>query len=107
MEEKISYIVLGFVIICLELIQISLSKSKSKKYILPIVSFIFSIFVMVNLIGSELANYRGSANLGLNVININTWMMFPVLNIPTLMFILTSFITNNTLTMQKDKDLER
>ncbi len=42
-----------------------------------------------------------------NVININTWMMFPVLNIPTLMFILTSFITNNTLTIQKDKDLER
>jgi len=47
-------IYLVLIMIALEIIQISCAESKIKKWILPILSFLFSLFIMLNLIVFEL-----------------------------------------------------
>lgn len=93
MDESIQYIILILVLLALELIQIVWAKSKIKKWILPLLSFLLSVYIMIYLIGFALADQIGTDRKGLmEVVDIGTWMMFPILNIPTLMFIITNVI---------------
>ena len=89
MDEIISYIILILVLLVLELIQIVWAKSKIKKQILPILS----VYIMIYLISFELANQIGTDRHGLiEVVDIGTWMMFVIFNIPTIIFIITNVI---------------
>ena len=93
MDEIIPYIILILVLLVLELIQIVWAKSKIKKWILPILSFLLSVYIMIYLISFELANQIGTDRYGLiEVVDIGTWIMFMILNIPTIMFIITNVI---------------
>ena len=93
MDEIIPYIILILVLLVLELIQIVWSKSKIKKWILPILSFLLSVYIMIYLISFELANQIGTDRHGLiEVVDIGTWMMFVIFNIPTIIFIITNVI---------------
>ena len=88
MDEIIPYIILILVLLVLELIQIVWAKSKIKKWILPILSFLLSVYIMIYLISFELANQIGTDRHGLiEVVDIGTWMMFVIFNIPTIIFI--------------------
>ena len=95
MFEIIPYIILILVLIVLELIQITWAESKIKKCILPILSFLLSMYIMIYLIGFVLSDYRGTDKIGLSEVGIGTWMMFPILNIPTIIFIVTNVIVKN------------
>lgn len=91
MFEIMSYIILILVILALELIQISCAESKIKKWILPILSFLFSLFIILNLIVFELGNQIEPKKFGLKeVFSATAWENFHVLNIPTIMFIVTN-----------------
>lgn len=93
MDEIIPYIILILVLLTLELIQIVCAKTKIKKWILPILSFLISVYIMIYLIGFELADQIGTDRNGLmEVVDIDTWIMFTILNIPTAMFIITNVI---------------
>ena len=93
MDEIIPYIILILVLLVLELIQCIWAKSKIKKWILPILSFLLSVYIMIYLISFELANQIGIDRHGLiEVVDIGTWMMFVILNIPTIMCIITNVI---------------
>ena len=93
MLEIIPWIILILIITALEMIQINCAESKIKKWILPVLSFLFSLFVMLNLIVFELGDYRGTRDIGLKEILFATaWENFPILNIPTIMFIVTNII---------------
>lgn len=93
MDEIIPYIILILVLLVLELIQIVWAKSKIKKWILPILSFLLSVYIMIYLISFELANQIGTDRHALiEVVDIGTWMMFVIFNIPTIIFIITNVI---------------
>lgn len=93
MDEIIPYIILILVLLVLELIQSVWAKSKIKKWILPILSFLLSVYIMIYLISFELADQIGTDRYGLiEVVDIGTWIMFMILNIPTIMFIITNVI---------------
>ena len=95
MDESIQYIILILVLLVLELIHIVWAKSKIKKWILPILSFLLSVYIMIYLIGFVFADQIGTNRKSLmEVLDIGTLMMFPMLNIPTLMFIITNVIVN-------------
>lgn len=95
MLEIIPYIILIFLIVVLELIQVSCRKSKIKKWILPILSFLLSVYIMIYLISFQLADQIEIDRKGLSdVVSIDTWMMFMILNIPTIIFIITNIICN-------------
>ena len=88
-------IYLVLIMIALEIIQISCAESKIKKWILPILSFLFSLFILLNLIVFELGDHTGTRSLGLKEIFSSTaWENLPVLNIPTIIFIATNIIMN-------------
>lgn len=73
MDEIIPYIILILVLLVLELIQIVWAKSKIKKWILPILSFLLSVYIMIYLISFELANQIGTDRYGLiEVVDIGT-----------------------------------
>ena len=101
MLEIMPYIILILIILALELTQISFSKSKIGKWVLPVLSFLFSIYMMIFFITFELSDFYGDVEVSLKMIDIGTWMMFPVLNIPTIIFILTSVIVNK---LSKNKE---
>lgn len=103
MLEIIPYIILILIILALELTQIACSKSKIGKWVLPTLSFLFSIYMMIFFISFELSDYYGAGEASLKMIHIGTWMMFPVLNIPTIIFILTSIIVNK-LSKKKEQN---
>ena len=103
MLEIMSYIILILIILALELTQISFSKSKIGKWVLPILSFLFSIYMMMFFISFELSDYLDAGEVSLKMIHIGTWMMFTVLNIPTIIFILTSIIVNK-LSKKKEQN---
>ena len=85
------YVVL--IMIALELLQISCAESKIKKWILPILSFIFSLFIMLNLIVFELGDQIEPKKIGLKeFLGATAWENLPVLNIPTIIFIVTNII---------------
>lgn len=93
MDEIIPYIILILVLLVLELIQSVWAKSKIKKWILPILSFLLSVYIMIYLISFELADQIGTDRHALiEVVDIGTWIMFMILNIPTIMFIITNVI---------------
>lgn len=104
MSEIIPYIILVFLIVILELIQVSCTRFKVKKWILPVLSFLLSVCIMIYLIGFELANQIGADRNGIMEVNIGTWLMFPVLNIPTIIFIVTNIIFNK-INNRKDKQV--
>ena len=86
-------IYLVLIMIALEILQISCAESKIKKWILPILSFLLSVYIMIYLISFELANQIGTDRHGLiEVVDIGTWMMFVIFNIPTIIFIITNVI---------------
>lgn len=103
MLEIIPYIILILIIVALELTQIAWSKSKIGKWILPVLSFLFSIYMMMFFISFELSDYYGAGEASLKMIDIGTWMMFPVLNIPTIIFIVTSVIVKK-LSKKKEQN---
>lgn len=93
MLEIIPYIILILVMLALELIQISCAESKIKKWILPILSFLFSLFIMLNLIVFELGDQIEPKKFGLKeVFSVTAWGNLPVLNIPTIMFVGTNIV---------------
>ena len=63
MDEIIPYIILILVLLVLELIQIVWAKSKIKKWILPILSFLLSVYIMIYLISFELASAFSVKNI--------------------------------------------
>ena len=67
MDEIIPYIILILVLLVLELIQSVWAKSKIKKWILPILSFLLSVYIMIYLISFELADQIGIDRKGLIV----------------------------------------
>ena len=93
MDEIIQYIILILVLLILELIQIVWAKSKIKKWILPILAFSFSIYMMAFLISFELSDTLGTVeNNWTSVVDIGTLMMFLIFNVPTIIFIITNVI---------------
>ena len=85
------YVVL--IMIALEILQISCAESKIKKWILPILSFLFSLFIMLNLIVFELGDHTGTRSIGLKeIFSATAWENLPFLNIPTIIFIITNII---------------
>ena len=93
MDEIIPYIILILILFCLELIQIACAESKIKKWILPILSFLFSLFIMLNLIVFELGCQTEPKEIGLKeFFSATAWGNLPVLNIPTIIFIITNII---------------
>ena len=92
MDEIIPYIILILVLLALELIQIVWAKYKIKKWILPIIAFLFSLCMMVFLISFEMSDTLGTVKNKWTVVSNGTLMMFPILNIPTIMFIVTNII---------------
>ena len=105
MEEILPYIILILILIFFELIQIACSQSKIGKWIIPILFFLFSIFVMINLLAFEIACYYGTADNIFDMVSIETLMFFPVLNIPTAIFIITNIIIKK-LTKKKSNELQ-
>ena len=88
MLEIMPYIILILVMLALELIQVSCAESKIKKWILPILSFLFSLFIMLNLIVFELGDQIEPKKIGLKeIFSATAWGNLPVLNIPTIIFI--------------------
>ena len=93
MIEIMPYIILILVMLALVLIQISCAESKIKKWILPILSFLFSLFIMLNLIVFELGCQTEPKEIGLKeFFSATAWGNLPVLNIPTIIFIITNII---------------
>lgn len=105
MLEIIPYIILILLIVVLELIQVSCTRLKVRKWILPILSFLLSVYIIIYLTGFELADQVGTDRKGLiDVMDIDTWMMFMILNIPTVIFILTNIIFNK-INNRKEKQV--
>ena len=103
MLEIMPYIILILVMLALELIQISCAESKIKKWILPILSFLFSLFIMLNLIVFELGDQIEPKKFGLKeVFSATAWGNLPVLNIPTIMFIVTNIVMKK-ISKKKEK----
>lgn len=103
MPEIIPYIILILVLLVLELIQIACSKSKITKWILPILSFIFSMCIMIYLIGFELADQTVPKKIGLKeIFSATAWGNLPVLNIPTIIFIVTNIIMEKINNKKKE-----
>ena len=96
MAEIIPYIILILVLLVLELIQIVWAKSKIKKWILPILAFLFSIYMTAFLVLFELSDTLGPVENNWTSADIGTLMMFPILNIPTIMFIITNVIVKKS-----------
>ena len=92
MFEIIPYIILILVLLALELIQIACAKSKIKKWILPTLVFLFSLYAMGFFISFEISDTLGPIENIWGVVSFGTLMMFPILNIPTIMFIVTNVI---------------
>ena len=98
MSEIIPYIILIIVMLVLELIQVSSTKYKIRKWILPILSFLFSLFIMLNLIVFELGDHTGTRSIGLKeIFSATAWENLPFLNIPTIIFIMTNIITKQII----------
>ena len=68
MLEIMPYIIVILLLIAFEMIQISCAESKIKKWILPILSFLFSACIMIYLIGFELADQTEPKKFGLKEI---------------------------------------
>ena len=95
MLEIIPYIIVILLVIAFEMIQISCAESKIKKWILPVLSFLFSLFILLNLIVFELGDHTGARSFGLKeFFSATAWENLPVLNIPTIIFIATNIIMN-------------
>ena len=93
MDEIIPYIILILVLLAFEMIHISCAESKIKKWILPILSFLFSLFILLNLIVFELGCQTEPKKIGLKeFFSATAWGNLPVLNIPTIIFITTNII---------------
>lgn len=93
MEEIIPYIILILILTVLELIQIVWAELKIKKWILPILAFSFSIYMIAFCISFELSDTLGTVeNNWTSVVDMDTLIMFFIFNIPTIMFVVTNVI---------------
>ena len=105
MLEIMPYIILILFIIGFESLQIYLSEHKIKKWILPSLSFLFSLFIMLNLIVFELGDQIEPKKIGLKeIFTATAWGNLPVLNIPTIIFILTNIIMSKIRKKEVNKD---
>lgn len=105
MLEIIPYIILILVLLALELIQISCAESKIKKWIFPILSFLFSLYMMGFFISFEISDVLDPVENVWDVVSMGTLMMFPVLNIPTIMFIVTNIVMKKIIKKKQMKTL--
>lgn len=95
------YVVL--IMIALEMIQISCAESKIKKWILPTLSFWFSLFIMLNLIVFELGDQIEPKKIGLKeIFTATAWGNLPFLNIPTIIFIVTNIVMGKINNKKQD-----
>ena len=105
MDEIIPYIILILVLLAFEMIQISCAESKIKKWILPVLSFLLSLFIMLNLIVFELGDQIEPKKFGLKeIFNDTAWGNLPVLNIPTIIFIVTNVIMKKLNNKKESKE---
>lgn len=74
-----------------ECIQILISKLKVIKWILPILNFLFSIFVEINLIVFTMFNENISLLQSIDIENVK---LFFIMNIPTIIFVCTIKLIN-------------
>lgn len=78
-------------IIIVEFLQILLSKIKVIRWILPLLNFLIAIFIEINLIVFSMFNESKSL---LQVIDYEVVLLFVIMNIPTILFILTNIIVS-------------
>lgn len=84
----------------LELIQILSSKNKIGKWILPSMSFLFSIFVILGIFVFE---KHGVLNNKIDISTVKYNILYVIIfNIPTLIFTITNFIMNKKKNIDKD-----
>lgn len=74
-----------------ECIQILISKLKVIKWILPILNFLFSIFVEINLVVFTMFNDNISLFQSIDMESIK---LFCIMNIPTIIFVFTIKLIN-------------
>lgn len=105
MLEIIPYIIVILLLIAFEMIQILCTESKIKKWILPTLSFLFSLFIMLNLIVFELGCQTEPKEIGLKeIFSATAWGNLPFLNIPTIIFIFTNIIMSKIRNKEGNKD---
>lgn len=79
------------IIMIMEFFQIILSKVKIIRWILPLFNFIIAIFIEMNLIVFNMLNESKSF---VEVIDYEMILLFLILNIPTVLFIITNKVVN-------------
>lgn len=86
-------------ILLLELIQILNSRFKIRKWILPILSFLFSINIILGMFVFEKHDSQNNKIDDITLI----WnvLYFTIFNIPTLIFIITNYIVNKKYLFDK------
>jgi hypothetical protein len=90
--KKMEILFIILIIVLIELIQILNSRFKIRKWILPILFFISSINIILGMLVYE---QHDSPNNKIETITlISHILIFVILNIPTLIFIVTNFIIN-------------
>lgn len=105
MLEIMPYIILILLIIGFEWLQIYLSEHKIGKWVLPTLSFLFSLFIMLNLIVFELGDQIEPKKIGLKeIFTATAWGNLPFLNIPTIIFIVTNIIMGKINNKKKKQD---
>lgn len=82
-------ILIVMIIILFELIQMLLSKRKVLRYILPIITYLFSLYIILGLIIYDIEESMKYRTFGLS--NIISWIwLFFIFNIPTILFCVTN-----------------
>lgn len=92
------------IIILFEIIQILLSNRKIGKWIQPAIVFLMSIHLMISWIIFESANYMNAGKTFFEIFEFDIVKGFAILNIPTIMFILTNIIVKR---INKSKNMNQ
>ena len=92
-------LIIILLMIAFEMLQIHLAKTKVGKWILPVIIFVFSIQVILGLIVFESADYSNTGKAFVEIFGFNEILefieIFCVMNIPTVIFLVTNKIVNN------------
>lgn len=82
-------ILIAMIIVLFELIQMLLSKRKIGKYILPVITYMFSLYILVGLIIYDINESSKYGTFGLSNVISWLWLLF-IFNIPTILFCITN-----------------
>lgn len=97
------YIILLMIFIALEKLQISISKKKWIKWILPIFMFVISVFTILSLLIFEAGPGELQIRHLVEEINSEMVILFLLLNIPTTIFAFTNIIATNKMKLKIKK----